>query len=147
VHEDLMKPKRITVHLQTVLRHGDDLPLRVRGNFHDLQQVLTNVLLNARDAVSEGGNIWIAAAEEGERTVIRIRDDGKGIPADIIGRIFDPLVTTKRGQGGTGLGLAISRRLIHACDGDITVVSTPGSGAEFSIVLLRVESAVGSMQS
>ncbi|HEX6641260.1 MAG TPA: ATP-binding protein, partial [Thermoanaerobaculia bacterium] len=146
LHEDLMKPKRITVHLQTVLRHGDDQPLRVRGNFQDLQQVLTNVLLNARDAVSENGNIWISVADEGERVVIRVRDDGKGIPEDIIGRIFDPLVTTKRGQGGTGLGLAISRRLVHACDGDITVASTPGSGAEFSIVLLRSEKTVGSMQ-
>ena len=146
MHEDLMKPKNITVHLQTVLRHAGDAPLCVRGNFQDLQQVLTNVLLNARDAVAEGGNIWISVTEEGERAIVRVRDDGKGIPADIIGRIFDPLVTTKRGQGGTGLGLAISRRLIHACDGDITVASTPGSGAEFSIVLLRAEKAVGSMQ-
>jgi signal transduction histidine kinase len=146
LHEDLMKPKHISVHLQTVLRHGDEPPVRVRGNFHDLQQVLTNVLLNARDAVAEGGNIWISVAEEGDRVVIRVRDDGKGIPAEIIGRIFDPLVTTKRGQGGTGLGLAISRRLIHACDGDITAASAPGSGAEFSIVLLRVEKTVVSMQ-
>jgi two-component system NtrC family sensor kinase len=146
LHEDLMKPKQIAVHLQTVLRHADDPRLRVRGNFQDLQQVLTNVLLNARDAVEPRGNIWIEVAEEAERVVIRVRDDGKGIPADIIGRIFDPLVTTKRGQGGTGLGLAISRRLMHACDGDITVESTPGSGAEFSIVLLRVEKPVVSMQ-
>jgi two-component system NtrC family sensor kinase len=146
LHEDLMKPKRITVHLQTVLRHADEAPLCVRGNFQDLQQVLTNVLLNARDAVGEGGNIWISVTDEGERAVIRVRDDGKGITADIIDKIFDPLVTTKRGQGGTGLGLAISRRLVHACDGDITVASTPGSGAEFSIVLLRSEKAVGSMQ-
>jgi signal transduction histidine kinase len=50
-------------------------------------------------------------------------------------------VTTKRGQGGTGLGLAISRRIITACDGDITVQSTPGSGAEFLISLPRVNAA------
>ena len=137
MHEDLMKPKRITVHLQTVLRRADEPALCVRGNFQDLQQVLTNVLINARDAVAEGGNIWIAVAEDNDRVTLRIRDDGKGIPSEIIGRIFDPLVTTKRGQGGTGLGLAISRRLIHACDGDITVESSPGSGAEFSIVLQR----------
>jgi two-component system, NtrC family, sensor kinase len=146
LHEDLMRPKQITVHLQTVLRRGDDPPLRVRGNFHDLQQVLTNVLLNARDAVDQRGNIWISVADEGDRVCLKVRDDGRGITPDIIGRIFDPLVTTKRGQGGTGLGLAISRRLVHACDGDITVASTPGSGAEFSIVLLRAERGVGSMQ-
>ncbi|HYC61581.1 MAG TPA: ATP-binding protein [Thermoanaerobaculia bacterium] len=146
LHEDLMKPKKITVHLQTVMRHAGDPPVQVRGNFQDLQQVLTNVLLNARDAVEQGGNIWISVGDDSERVTIRVRDDGKGIPADIIDRIFDPLVTTKRGQGGTGLGLAISRRLMHACDGDITVSSTPGNGAEFSIVLLRAEKGVGSMR-
>ena len=133
LHEDLLKAKDIGVHVA-------ELPqLRVRGNFHDLQQVLTNILINARDAVGQGGNIWISIAEEGERVVIRVRDDGKGIPADMIGRIFEPLVTTKRGQGGTGLGLAISRRIIHACDGEIEVQSKVGEGAEFSVTLPRAE--------
>ena len=93
------------------------------------------MLLNARDAVAEGGNIWLTVVEEGSQVAIRVKDDGKGIAPDMIGRIFEPLVTTKRGQGGTGLGLAISRRIIHACDGDISVESTPGEGAEFSITL------------
>jgi signal transduction histidine kinase len=135
LHDDLLKAKRINIHLAPVP------PLKVRGNVHDLQQVLTNILLNARDAVADGGNIWVAVAEEDERVVIRIRDDGKGIPPEMIGRIFEPLVTTKRGQGGTGLGLAISRRIITACDGDITVNSTPGAGAEFSIALPRATAA------
>ncbi|HYR27695.1 MAG TPA: ATP-binding protein [Thermoanaerobaculia bacterium] len=131
LHEDLLAAKRIEVHV------GEIPKLKVRGNFHDLQQVLTNILINARDAVSEGGQVWISAKEEGDRVVIRVRDDGKGIPAEIIGRIFDPLVTTKRGQGGTGLGLAISRRIVHSCDGEIDVVSRAGEGAEFSITLPR----------
>ena len=142
LHEDLFRAKSISVHL--------DVPglevSPVCGNFHDLQQVLTNVLINARDAVSEGGNIWVSLLEEGEHVVIRVRDDGKGIGPEMIGRIFEPLVTTKRGQGGTGLGLAISRRIVNACDGEITAESTPGEGAEFSIVLPRVDRAVGSMQ-
>ncbi|HEY0143063.1 MAG TPA: ATP-binding protein [Thermoanaerobaculia bacterium] len=129
LHEDLLRAKHVTVHT-AALPH-----LRIRGNFHDLQQVLTNVLLNARDAVADGGNVWISVHESEERVVIRVRDDGKGIPPDMIGRIFEPLVTTKRGQGGTGLGLAISRRIIHASDGEIAVESTPGNGAEFSITL------------
>src|SRR5438093_2544227 len=74
LHEDLLKAKQISVHV------GDIAEMQVRGNFHDLQQVLTNVLLNARDAVRERGNIWIAVQESGERVDIRIRDDGKGIP-------------------------------------------------------------------
>jgi signal transduction histidine kinase len=55
----------------------------------------------------------------------------------MIGRIFEPLVTTKRGQGGTGLGLAITRRIVHASEGEVTVESTPGHGAEFTITLPR----------
>jgi two-component system, NtrC family, sensor kinase len=139
LHEDLLSAKRIDVRTSIA-------PLRVRGNFHDLQQVLTNVLLNARDAVSEGGKIWITVAEENDCVVIRVKDDGKGVAPDMLARIFEPLVTTKRGQGGTGLGLAISRRIIHGADGEIDVASTPGQGAEFSIKLPRAEKPVGSMQ-
>ncbi len=138
LHEELFHAKRITIRC-------DLLPIKVRGNFQDLQQVLTNILLNARDAVADGGNISIKVSEEHERVLIRVRDDGKGIPADIIGRIFDPLVTTKRGQGGTGLGLAISRRLVHACDGEITVDSKPGEGSEFTVTLPRAEKLSGSI--
>ncbi|HVR38560.1 MAG TPA: ATP-binding protein [Thermoanaerobaculia bacterium] len=140
LHEELFAAKHVTVHA------ADIRDFRVRGNFHDLQQVLTNVLLNARDAVNDGGSIWITVGEENEQVVIRVRDDGKGIAPDLIGRIFEPLVTTKRGQGGTGLGLAISRRIINACDGEITVESVAGKGAEFAIWLPRVERLVGSMQ-
>jgi two-component system, NtrC family, sensor kinase len=129
LHEDLFEPKNIQ------LQRGAIPSIRVRGNFHDLQQVLTNILLNARDAVSDGGHISIHAAEENGQAVIRIRDDGPGIAPDIAGRLFEPLVTTKRGQGGTGLGLAISRRIVNASDGDITVTSRPGEGAEFSVSL------------
>jgi signal transduction histidine kinase len=141
LHEDLFKAKRIRVH--TLLA---PLPVKVRGNFQDLQQVVTNVLLNARDAVAEDGNIWVAVSNENDQVVIRVRDDGKGIPDEILPRIFDPLVTTKRGQGGTGLGLAISRRIMNANDGDIAVKSEPGKGAEFSITLPRVDKHVGSIQ-
>ena len=131
LHEDLLAAKHIAVQVA-------QLPLLyVRGNFHDLQQVLTNVLLNARDAVAQRGNISFDVTEEGERVVIRIRDDGKGISPEILDRIFEPLVTTKRGQGGTGLGLAISRRIVNANDGEISVQSTAGKGAEFSISLPR----------
>ncbi|MEA2344778.1 MAG: hypothetical protein QOF63_2947, partial [Thermoanaerobaculia bacterium] len=131
LHEDLFKPKNIQVHVAPMA------DAEVQGNFHDLQQVLTNVLLNARDAVADNGNIWITAEENGPNLVIKIKDDGKGIAPDMIGRIFEPLVTTKRGQGGTGLGLAITRRILHASDGEVTVESTPGNGAEFTITLPR----------
>jgi signal transduction histidine kinase len=107
----------------------------VRGNVSDLQQVLTNVLLNARDAVQPGGNIWIEASADHSRALIRIRDDGKGIPAAILGKIFEPLVTTKRGQGGTGLGLALAQRILRGYEGDIDVESEEGDGATFTVSL------------
>jgi hypothetical protein len=129
LHEDLFKPKNISIHVAPIAQ------AEVQGNFHDLQQVLTNILLNARDAVSYSGNIWIFAEECGTKMTIRIKDDGKGIAPDMIGKIFEPLVTTKRGQGGTGLGLAITRRILHASDGEVTVESSPGHGAEFTITL------------
>ena len=131
LHEDLFRTKSINVHVAPVP------DAEVQGNFHDLQQVLTNILLNARDAVADNGNIWITSEENGPNVIIRIKDDGKGIAPDMIGRIFEPLVTTKRGQGGTGLGLAITRRILHASDGDVAVESTPGHGAEFTITLPR----------
>jgi signal transduction histidine kinase len=143
LHEDLFKPKNIHVHVAPI--DGT----KVQGNFHDLQQVLTNILLNARDAVSDDGNIWISAEECETNIAIRIKDDGKGIPSDIIGRIFEPLVTTRRGQGGTGLGLAITKRILDAANGVVTVDSTPGNGATFTITLPRngsgsVDPSVGS---
>ena len=72
LHEDLFKAKCIQVHTELA-------PVRVRGNFQDLQQVLTNVLLNARDAVAEGGNIWITLAEENDCAVMRVKDVSGGV--------------------------------------------------------------------
>ena len=129
LHEDLLEKKQIQVHVAPMS------DVVVHGNFHDLQQVLTNVLLNARDAVGQHGNIWIAVEENDGHVHIKIKDDGKGIAADMLGRIFEPLVTTKRGQGGTGLGLAITRRILHASNGEIGVSSAPGAGAEFTVTL------------
>ncbi|MFZ2492272.1 MAG: ATP-binding protein [Thermoanaerobaculia bacterium] len=129
LHADLLASRGVSVHIAPME------PVRVRGNAGDIQQVVTNVLLNAKDAVIEGGNVWITADVTDAQVVVRIRDDGTGIPDAMLPRIFDPLVTTKRGQGGTGLGLAITRRILNACGGDIAAANVPGSGAEFSISL------------
>ncbi|HVT45396.1 MAG TPA: ATP-binding protein [Thermoanaerobaculia bacterium] len=130
LHEDLLDMKSISIH--TSLAGGD---LVVRGGVHELQQVLTNLLLNARDAVGKGGNIWIRSDLDGDQVILSVRDDGCGIPPDLQSRIFQPLVTTKRGQGGTGLGLAISQRLVESIGGTIEVESDPGNGATFSVRL------------
>ena len=114
-------------------------------------QVIQNIILNAKHAMPEGGKIRIncynvedAAAEallniHDECFVcIRIQDTGVGIPKEITDKIFDPYFTTKK--EGSGLGLAICHSIINKHDGHITVQSTPGKGATFTIYLLAVQS-------
>lgn len=114
---------------------------RVRGFAGELNQIWGNLIDNALDAVPEKGSVNVTAAREGERVVVRVRDDGPGIPAAVLGRIFDPFFTTKAMGHGTGLGLDIVRRLVKHNDGTIEVDSAPGR-TEFR-VSLPVADSVG----
>src|SRR3984957_19703161 len=99
--------------------------LTVRGS--ELNQVWTNLLDNAIDALGEHGTITIATHADGECAVVEISDDGPGIPEDLAGRIFDPFFTTKDVGQGTGLGLATARRIVvERHDGSLTLESKPG---------------------
>jgi signal transduction histidine kinase len=98
--------------------------LTVRGS--ELNQVWTNLLDNAIEALNEGGTITIATRAEGDCAVVEISDDGPGIPEDVAARIFDPFFTTKEVGQGTGLGLATARRIVvDRHDGSLTLDSTP----------------------
>jgi signal transduction histidine kinase len=110
-----------------------DLP-RVRGFGGELNQVWANLVDNALDAVSEGGRVTVTARALGARVVVRVTDDGPGIPPDVKSRIFDPFFTTKPVGMGTGLGLDIVRRLLDRNDGSIDVESAPGR-TEFRVGL------------
>ncbi|HME73460.1 MAG TPA: ATP-binding protein [Myxococcota bacterium] len=92
----------------------------------ELNQVWLNLIDNALDAVASGGRVDVSAAREGEKLVVRIADDGPGIPSAVLPRIFDPFFTTKPVGQGTGLGLDIVRRLVNRHDGQINVESRPG---------------------
>lgn len=129
LHEVLLRGKGISIHV------GELPEAVVEGDTYELQQVVTNLLLNARDAVSPGGNIWIELEVDGGEALLRVRDDGRGIPREMQQQIFKPLVTGRRGQGGTGLGLAVSDRIVRGLGGSITVASEPGRGAEFRVRL------------
>jgi len=111
----------------------DDVP-RVHAVGAELNQVWMNLLDNAIDAVSKGGHVTVRAERERERVVVRIIDDGPGVPPEIQGRIFDPFFTTKGVGEGTGLGLDIVRRLLQRHDGDISLESVPGH-TEFQVRL------------
>ncbi|HEY2466537.1 MAG TPA: ATP-binding protein [Terracidiphilus sp.] len=118
--------------------------LRARGFAGELNQIWANLIDNALDAVPESGSLRVLASREEERAVVRIIDNGPGIPAQIHKRIFDPFFTTKPMGQGTGLGLDIVRRLIRHNDGAISVESEPGR-TEFRVVLplAEVNSAAG----
>lgn len=116
-----------------------DLPLAVAGPVR-LQQVLVNILTNAADAI-EGGDqrrIQLSGLAEEGKPVIRISDSGPGVPEALVERIFDPFFSTKGVGKGLGLGLSISYNIIKDFGGDLSVNSTPGQGACFTI---RLEAA------
>jgi signal transduction histidine kinase len=115
-----------------------DLPL-VRMYPAELNQVWSNLVENALDAVDPSGHVEIRAATQGAAVVVRVIDDGPGIPSEILGRIFDPFFTTKAMGQGTGLGLDITRRIVRVHDGQIEVESRPGR-TEFRVTLPVVSS-------
>jgi protein-histidine pros-kinase len=105
-----------------------------------LLQVLVNLLGNAVAYNVDGGLIEVGAVVEGERLVVRVRDTGQGIPAEDVGRIFEPFERLGRhgtAGEGTGLGLALTRRLVEAMGGTIGVSSEVGRGSTFTVELAR----------
>ncbi len=112
--------------IEVVRDYDRTLPrLTVRGS--ELNQVWTNLLDNAIDALGERGTITIATRADGGCAVVEIADDGPGVPEDLAGRIFDPFFTTKDVGHGTGLGLATARRIVvERHDGSLTLDSRPG---------------------
>lgn len=119
----------------------NDLP-PIKGNKQQLEQVLINLLINARDALEnvENGTIRIStgvkAADSGEEMVfVTVADNGRGIPPKIIGHIFTPFFTTKDNKRGTGLGLSVSLGIAQDHGGTIEVSSDRGVGAVFTLLL------------
>jgi signal transduction histidine kinase len=110
-----------------------DLP-RVHASGAELNQVWANLIDNAVAAAAGSGHVDVSAARELDRVVVRVVDDGPGIPREIQGRIFDPFFTTKGVGEGTGLGLDIVRRLVQRHDGEIEFTSRPGC-TEFRVSL------------
>jgi two-component system cell cycle sensor histidine kinase/response regulator CckA len=120
----------------------EELPA-VRADVGQLEQVLLNIGLNARDAMPMGGTLRIATSsvgtnDQGEARVA-FTDTGVGMDAETIAHVFEPFFTTKRGGRGTGLGLATAYGIIKQSGGDIEVTSAPGKGSTFTIALPTVE--------
>jgi signal transduction histidine kinase len=138
LHELLDLTLRLLDHqlsnrLITVRRHYGAAQSTVFADESLLQQALMNLLLNAIEAMGQGGELTAATENCNGRLKISIRDTGAGIPAENFGQIFDTFFTTKK--QGTGLGLAIARRVINDHHGLIEVQSEVGRGSTFSITL------------
>ncbi len=130
----LMKNQLSLQHIVIHTRIAQNLP-RILGNPTQLQQVFMNFLLNACNAIGEGGNVYISAGMRTNHLSIKFRDDGKGIPSKYLSRIFDPFFTTQPVGKGTGLGLAVSYSIISQHNGTIDVKSEVRKGAVFTVSL------------
>lgn len=112
-------------------------PTLVLGRADEITQVLINLIMNAIQAMSGGGRLFIAtsleASDQAPLVTLDLADTGRGIASDLLERIFEPFFTTR--ADGSGLGLAVSRQIIAAHQGRLTVVSTPGEGSRFRICL------------
>jgi signal transduction histidine kinase len=140
----LLLEREMTKYRVAVERQIQPVPLAL-ANANQIQQVLMNLLVNARQAMPNGGTIWVRLAHDvaSDTVDLTIRDNGNGIPADKLPRIFDRYFTTKSGpdasgKGGTGLGLSFCRDVIEAHRGRIRVESTVGKGTAFILKLPAV---------
>ncbi|RNF55025.1 GHKL domain-containing protein [Pseudomonas aeruginosa] len=102
-----------------------------------INQVLLNLLTNAAQAMERFGRILLKSWADERQVFLSVQDNGKGMPAEVLGRIFDPFFTTKPVGQGTGLGLSISYKIIQQHGGTIRVASEPGRGTRFLISLPR----------
>ena len=139
--------------VELVLQHDPVLP-KIRGDRRQLEQVMMNLVVNARDAMPDGGEIRIeterialmeplqrerALVEPGEYAAVRVRDRGRGIPTDKLQKVFEPFFTTKRTGEGTGLGLSTVYGIVKQTRGFIFVDSMQGEGSGFTLMLPSYE--------
>ena len=117
-----------------VERYYVELPA-VRCVPQELKQVFLNLIVNAGQAIADGGTIRIATETRGGFVTVRVEDDGCGIAPENLERIFDPFFTTKRVGEGTGLGLGIAYHIVRSHGGEIRVDSELGRGSRFRVKL------------
>ncbi len=137
----ILLEREMTKYRIRLEKQFEDVP-EAMANGNQIQQVLLNLLINARQAMPEGGTILLKLSHDtdNEMVVMVVRDSGSGIPKDKLPRIFDRFYSTKEGpdesgKGGTGLGLSACRNIIEGHQGRIRVESSVGKGTQFTVML------------
>src|SRR6185503_4520328 len=97
------------------------------GDREKLKQVTINLVVNALEAMKQGGTLTLRVRSEGERVVMTVEDTGPGIASELLPNVFDPFFTTK--EAGTGLGLSIVRKIVDQHGGEVEIMSERGQGA------------------
>jgi signal transduction histidine kinase len=109
----------------------------------ELNQVWTNLIVNAIDAMKDGGELKLTTSHDPLDVVVEVQDNGSGIEPDVVSRIFDPFFTTKAVGDGTGLGLDTSLRVVKKHHGEIEVRSVPGETV-FRVIIPKAKTALNS---
>jgi len=133
----VLKAKARSKSVAVTVEVEPDLP-RVRGFVGELNQIWANLIDNALDAVPDSGRVEVTANRERQRVVVRVVDNGAGIPPEVRAHLFEPFFTTKPVGKGTGLGLDIVKRLVTHNDAEIEVETAPGR-TEFRVSIPLAE--------
>jgi len=129
-----------TSNIELVVELAPDLP-KVMADFGQIQEVFLNIILNAEQALTEadhGGKLSVRTRKIRDYIEVCFTDDGPGIPAEHLGKVFDPFFTTRGEKGGTGLGLSVCHGILREHGGRIYIESKPGKGASFIVELPAV---------
>jgi len=123
-----------------IIKNYAAIPPKILGNGGKLQQVFTNLIINARDAMFAGGEIVLTTAlEDEDKIIVEVSDTGSGIEPENLAKIYDPFFTTKGVGSGTGLGLAVSYGIVQEHTGTIQATSEVGEGTTFRLVFPVVQ--------
>ncbi|MEO6051594.1 MAG: ATP-binding protein [Pyrinomonadaceae bacterium] len=137
----LLEPQLRKSNIEIVKDYAEET-LLISASSGKLQQVFTNLILNARDALFNGGTITLRTyAADDDGVAVEVTDTGEGIPAENLKKVFDPFFTTKGVGNGTGLGLAVSYGIIQEHAGTIEVQSVEGEGTTFRLVFPTAQKA------
>lgn len=126
---------QLRAHGVEVKTDFDSNPAVVEADHFQMEQLFLNLVLNALDAMREGGTLFLRTRVRGGKVIAEVRDTGHGIPAEIRDRIFDPFFTTREVGEGTGLGLAVSGSIVAAHGGKIEIETMVGRGTTFRVIM------------